>query len=284
MSGIFGEDFILNLGFMQRAYFIGILIAIMAPAIGVIIVLRRQSMIGDSLSHTSLAGVAFGLIAGINPIVGATLFSITAALGIEKIRRAFPKYAEISIAVIMSTGIGLAGVLSGYVKSGFSLSSYLFGSIIAISDFELIIIAVLSTVVIVTFAALFKELFFITFDEEAARLAGVPVKIINFIFAVLTAVTVAVSSRIVGTLVISSLLVLPPASAMQIAKSFKQTIVYSLLYGIFSIVTGLTLSFYLDMVPGGTIVLISAICLVLTLVYKNLVKGLIVKKTLTKAN
>lgn len=107
---------------------------------------------------------------------------------------------------------------------------------------------------------------------------------INFVFAVLTAVTIAVSSRIVGTLVISSLLVLPPASAMQIAKSFKQTIVYSLLYGIFSIVTGLTLSFYLDMVPGGTIVLISVICLVLTLVYKNLVKGLIAKKVLTGTN
>jgi len=124
----------------------------------------------------------------------------------------------------------------------------------------------------------------LTFDEEAARLAGVPVKMINFVFAVLTAVTIAVSSRIVGTLVISSLLVLPPASAMQIAKSFKQTIVYSLLYGIFSIVTGLTLSFYLDMVPGGTIVLISVICLVLTLVYKNLVKGLIAKKVLTGTN
>ncbi|HOQ37752.1 MAG TPA: metal ABC transporter permease [Acetivibrio sp.] len=282
MFAIFGEDFVLNLEFMQRAYLIGILIAVMAPVIGVIIVLKRLSMIGDSLSHASLAGVAFGLISGLNPIIGATVFSIAAALGIEKIRRAFPKYSEISIAVILSAGIGLAGVFSGFVKNGFSLTSYLFGSIVAISDFEFGLIVTLGIVVILTVILMFKELFFITFDEEAAQLAGVPVKGINFIFMVLTAVTIAVSSRVVGVLVISSLLVLPSASAIQIAKSFKQTVVYSVLYGMLSIITGLTLSFYLNLVPGGTIVLISVVLLVLTLLYKNLVKGLLFRRVLNQ--
>lgn len=279
MFGLFGEDFILNLIFMQRAFIIGVLIAIIAPIIGVIIVLRRLSMIGDSLAHSSLAGVAFGLISGINPVLGATLFSVTAALGIEKVRKAFPKYSEISIAVIMSAGIGLAGILSGFVKNGVSLTAFLFGSIIAITDFELIIIVALSTVVILTIMLLFKELFYITFDEEAARLAGVPVKTLNFIFVVLTAVTIAVSSRIVGTLVISSLMVLPSASAIQIAKSYKQTIIYSVVYGLISIITGLTASFYLDLAPGGTIVLVSVAALILTLFYKNVIKAVFLRRT-----
>ncbi|MFZ5988208.1 MAG: metal ABC transporter permease [Bacillota bacterium] len=279
MFGLFGEDFILNLIFMQRAFIIGVLIAIIAPIIGVIIVLRRLSMIGDSLAHSSLAGVAFGLISGINPVLGATLFSVTAALGIEKVRKAFPKYSEISIAVIMSAGIGLAGILSGFVKNGVSLTAFLFGSIIAITDFELIIIVALSTVIILTIMLLFKELFYITFDEEAARLAGVPVKTLNFIFVVLTAVTIAVSSRIVGTLVISSLMVLPSASAIQIAKSYKQTIIYSVVYGLISIITGLTASFYLDLAPGGTIVLVSVAALILTLFYKNVIKAVFLRRT-----
>ena len=167
-------------------------------------------------------------------------------------------------------------------QNGFSLTSYLFGSIVAINDFEFRLIITLGIVVILTIILMFKELFFITFDEEAARLAGVPVKMINFIFMVLTAVTIAVSSRVVGVLVISSLLVLPSASAIQIAKSFKQTMVYSVLYGMIAIVTGLTLSFYLNLVPGGTIVLISVILLVLTVVYKNLVKGILLRKVLNQ--
>lgn len=282
MFDFLGEDFILNFVFMQKAYLIGILIAVIAPTIGVIIILRRLSMIGDSLAHSSLAGVAFGLISGINPVLGATLFSVTAALGIEKIRKAFPKYSEIAIAVILSAGVGLAGVLSGFVKNGVSMTSFLFGSIIAIDNFELGMIVILSAVVILTVAILYKELFFVTFDEEAARLAGVPVKTINFVFSVLTAVTIAVSSRIVGTLVISSLMVLPSASAIQIAKSFKQTIVFSILYGLVAILTGLTLSFYMDLAPGGTIVLISVFCLIMTLVYKNLIKGFILNRALNE--
>ena len=143
--------------------------------------------------------MALGLILGINPLIGATFFSAAAALGIEKTRRAFPQYAEISIAIVLSTGIGLAAVFSGFIKNSFSLSSYLFGSIVAITDFEFVLIVILSFIVIATVFLLFKELFFITFDEEAARLSGVPVKTINCIFMILTAVTIAVSSRIVGS-------------------------------------------------------------------------------------
>ncbi|NLD47817.1 MAG: metal ABC transporter permease [Clostridiaceae bacterium] len=280
MFGFFGEDFILNYVFMQKAFIIGIFVAVTVPSIGLIIVLRRLSMIGDSLSHNSLAGVEFGLIAGINPLLGAALFSVAAALGIEKLRKAYPKYSEISIAIILSAGVGLAGILSGFVKNGVSIADFLFGSIITITDFELYMVVVLSVVVIFALAILSKELFYITFDEEAARLSGVPVRKINYIFIVMTAITIAVSSKIVGILVISSLMVLPAASAIQLSKSYRQTTILSVIFGLVAVLAGLTLSYYLDIVPGGTIVSVSVILLLSVLVYKNIIRNILLKKSL----
>src|SRR5271157_3466649 len=211
MLNIFEYDF------MIKALIVGVLIAIITPLIGVIVVLKRLSMIGDAFSHTSLAGVAAGLVFGINPVLGAVFFTVISAFSIERIRRAFPRYSEIAIAVIMSTGIGLAGILSGFVKNSSSFNSFLFGSIVAISDFELYMIVFLCVMVLVTVILLYKELFYMTFDEESARLAGIPVSLINIVFTLLTAITISISSRVVGTLVISSLLVLPVACAMQVS-------------------------------------------------------------------
>lgn len=264
--------------FMQRAFISGILIAIIAPCIGVVVVLKRLSMIGHSLSHVSLAGVAAGLIAGVNPVLGAAVFSVTAALGIEKVRKSFPNYAEIAIAVITSTGIGLAGILSGFVKNSASFNSFLFGSIVAISNFELMMIIVLASAVILTVYFLYKELMYIAFDEESARLAGIPVKVINFIFTLLTAITVSVSARTVGALVISSIMVLPVASALQIAKSYRMTIVYSVAFALIATISGLFVSYYADLKPGGTIVLISVVILVFVLIYKNFIQMIRMKR------
>ncbi|WP_138204972.1 metal ABC transporter permease [Haloimpatiens lingqiaonensis] len=263
--------------FMQRAFVVGILIAIITPCIGVIVVLKRLSMIGDSLSHNSLAGVAAGLAFGFNPIIGAIVFSVISAFGIEKIRKSFPKYSEIAIAVIMSAGIGIAGILSGFVKNGASFSSFLFGSIVAITDFELYMVVTLSAVVILAVILLYKELFYITFDEESARLAGIPIKSINFIFTLLTAITVSISARTVGTLVISSLMVLPVAAAMQISKSYKQTVIFSVIFAVTSTVLGLYISYIVDLKPGGTIVIIGVIMLICILFYKNVIKKFLLK-------
>ena len=216
---------IFNYSFMNRAFLVGILIAIIAPIIGVIVVLKRYSMIGDALSHNTLAGVTVGLVANINPILGAFVLSILSALTIEKIRKYFPRYNEISISIIMSMGIGMAGVLSGFVKDNSLLNSFLFGSIVAISDFELYLIMVLSIIVILVISKLYQRLFYVTFDEEGAFISGINVGRINFIFIILTAITIAVSARTVGTLVISSLMVIPVASAIRISKSFKSTLI-----------------------------------------------------------
>ncbi|AHF06528.1 metal ABC transporter permease [Desulfitobacterium metallireducens] len=265
--------------FMQRAFITGILIAIITPCIGVIVVLKRLSMTGDALSHNSLAGVAAGLVLGVNPILGAVVFSIVAAFGIEKVRKSFPQYSEIAIAIIMSTGIGLAGILSGFVKNSANFNSFLFGSIVAISDFELYMVIALSIIVILAFTLLFKELFYMTFDEESARLAGIPIKGINFVFTLLTAVTISVSARTVGTLVISSLMVLPVATAMQIAQSYKQTVVYAILFALFFTIAGLYISYYANFKPGGTIVLVGVLTLIIVLLSKNVSHKKLVKKT-----
>lgn len=265
--------------FMRKAFVVGFLIAVITPCIGVVVVLKRLSMIGDSLSHNSLAGVAAGLAFGVNPILGAVVFSIAAALGIEKIRKSFSRYSEIAIAVIMSTGIGLAGILSSFVKNSASFSSFLFGSIVAITDFELLMVVVLSIVVILAVIFLYKELFYITFDEEAARLAGIPVRAINFVFMLLTAVTISISARTVGTLVISSLMVLPVAAAMQISKSYKQTVLFSVMFAVVFTITGLFISYYADLKPGGTIVIVAVVILVGILALKGILAKISARNT-----
>ncbi len=261
---------ILEYDFMRRAFLVGILLAVIIPCIGIIVVLKRLSMIGDALSHTSLAGVAAGLIMGINPILGAVAACIAAALGIEAIRKKIPKFSEMSIAIMMSAGVGLAGVLSGFVKNAANFNSFLFGSIVAISDFEMLLVVCISCAVMLAFVFLYKELFYIALDERAARLAGIPVRSINFIFTILTAVTVSVAARTVGALIVSSMMVVPVACAMQFGKSYKQTVIYSVCFAVFFTVTGLFVSYYLRLKPGGTIVLIGVLCLVVILLLKKL--------------
>lgn len=261
---------ILQYDFMRRAFIVGVLLAVVIPCIGIIVVLKRLSMIGDALSHTSLAGVALGLILGINPIIGAIISTILAALAIEAIRKKIPKYSEMSIAIIMSAGIGLTGVLSSFVKSTSNFNSFLFGSIVAISDFEMALVACISFLVILAFTLLYKELFYISLDERSARLAGIPVKSINSIFTILTAVTVSIAARTVGALIVSSLMVLPVACAMQFGKSYRQTVLYSIIFAVLFSVAGLFVSYYARLKPGGTIVLIGILCLILILFFKKL--------------
>ncbi len=266
---------ILAYDFMRRAFIVGILLAVIIPCVGIVVVLKRLSMMGDALSHTSLAGVAAGLILGINPILGAVVACIAAALGIEAIRKKIPKFSEMSIAIVMSAGVGLAGILSGFVKNAANFNSFLFGSIVAISDFEMILVACISCIVLSAFIFLYKELFYIALDERAAHLAGIPVGAINFIFTILTAVTVSVAARTVGALIVSSLMVVPVACAMQLAKSYKQTVIYASCFAVFFTVSGLFISYYLKLKPGGTIVLLGVLCLLMILLLKKILAKLV---------
>ena len=148
---------IFQFDFMRRAFLVGIILAIIIPCIGVIIVLKRLSMIGDAISHTSLAGITFGLVFNINPILASVIFCIIAALSIEYIRKKISKYGEMSIAIIMSLSVSVAGLLSGFVSNNANFNSFLFGSIVAISDFELKLIIIIGLISILIFILLYKE-------------------------------------------------------------------------------------------------------------------------------
>ncbi len=248
---------ILQYAYMQRALLVGVLLAVLVACLGTVMVHKRLSLIGDALSHSSLAGVALGLLGGFNPIVGAMATCVVAAFAIEAIRKKLGNHSELAVAIVLSTGIGLAGVLAGFVKSSADFNSFLFGSIVAISSWETKLVVILSAVVLLAFILLYKELFFISFDEQAAAIAGVPVGAVNAIFTILTAVTISIAARTVGALIISSLMVVPVAAAMGIARSYKTTVLWAAFVAITSTVGGLVLSFYLGLKPGGTIVLIS---------------------------
>jgi len=256
--------------FMRRAFIVGILLAVIIPCIGVIVVFKRLSLIGDALSHTSLAGVAIGLLLGINPILGAMAACLLAAFGIEAIRKRIPRYSELSIAIVLSVGVGLAGVLSGFVKNTANFNSFLFGSIVAISDFETALVIGISVLVFLAFLFLYKELFYIAFDEQAAGLSGVPVRLVNTVFTILTAITVSVASRTVGALIVSSLMVVPVATGMLLARSYRQTVVFSVVFAVTATVIGLFTAHFAGTTPGGTIVLTGVALFLLALLAKKI--------------
>ncbi|MFV0400482.1 MAG: metal ABC transporter permease [Oscillospiraceae bacterium] len=256
--------------FMLRALLAGAVLALAVPCIGLVVVLRRLSMIGDALSHTSLSGVALGLLLGFNPVVGAVVACVLAALGIEGIRRRFPKYGEISIAVVLSLGVGLAGLLSGLGDNAVKLNRYMFGSILTITDLEMGLTLVIGGIVVLASLLFYKEFFLLSLDERAARLAGVPVRAVETMVTVLTALTVAVASRIVGALIISSLMVLPVACAMQLSRSYKGALGWSVVFAQAFTLVGLTAAYYMDLQPGAAIVLTGVAALLLVFAGKGL--------------
>lgn len=220
-------------------------------------------------SHSSLAGVVLGLILGVNPVAGAVVMCIVAALGIEAIRKKIPRYSEVAISIVMSAGIGLAGVLSGFVENGASLNSFLFGSIVSISEGELALVVVISVLVLAAVLFFYRELFYIGFDENAARISGVSVRNINFLFTILTALTVSIASRTVGTLIVSSMLVVPVACGMQMAKSYKGTLICAIIVAVCTTIAGLFLSYYAGLKPGGMIVLLEVAWFVVVMTVKS---------------
>ena len=249
----------------------GVLIALIAPTIGYFLVLRRQSIIGDTLSHVALAGVAFGMITNTYPVYTAIISSLIAALGIEGLRRKYQDYAELSLSIVLSSGVGLASVLISLGNTQ-GILSYLFGSLALITNEDIILVVILGVLTSITIVFFYKGLFYMIFDEEAAYLGGVPVRLIKLIFSILVALTVAISMRIVGVLLISSLMVLPVATSLLISNSFKSGLIYSNIFGVVSVIIGLILSFYLDLAPGGTIVLTALGILLLVLLVERIKK------------
>lgn len=258
--------------FMRRSLIMGIMIGIVAPCVGYFLVLRRQSVIGDTLSHVALSGAAFGMLTNSYPLLTAMLFTVIASLGIEGLRIKYRHFAELSLSIILSAGVGLASILLSLGNTQ-GVLSYLFGSLSLVSSQEILLFVILSVIIFGTIIILYNKLFYITFDEESAYLTGIPTKRINIFFSVLVALTVAISMRIVGVLLISSLMVLPVAASLLIARSFKAGLVYSMVFGVVSVIIGLILSYYLNLATGGTIVLSALAILLIIIIFQNMKKA-----------
>ncbi|WP_431029781.1 metal ABC transporter permease [Lysinibacillus sp. LZ02] len=270
---------LLKYEFLQNAFLSGMIIGIIAPLLGVFIVVRRLSLIADALSHVTLAGIAGSLylsqsfvgLATLNPIYFGIVASVSGSILIERLRRLYKHYEELAIPIIMSGGLGISAIFIS-LASGFNtdLMSYLFGSVSAVSRQDLYVVLAIAVVVFIFLFTFFKELFVLSFDEEYAKASGLPAKWVHFLFMLVVALVIAASMRIVGILLVSSMMTLPVAAAMRIAKGFKQAIVYAIIFGELAVVVGLVSAFYLDLAPGGTIVVTSIIILLVIILAKKL--------------
>jgi zinc transport system permease protein len=260
--------------FMQRALIVGLIVAVVCPAIGLFLVLRRLAQYGDTLAHVSLVGVAAGVLTRTYPVAAGLTFSVVASLGMDWLRQRYSKYSELSLAIMAPTSLALAMVLLTLTGgAGADVMSYLFGSIMTVTSQSVWLVGILGLVVLAALLLLYKELLAITFDEDLARVGGLPVTLVNTLFMVLTAMTVAMAMSVVGVLLVSALIVVPVATALQLAKSFRGALTWSIGVGLVSVVAGLMLSYGFNLMPGGTVALTAVAVLLLVVAYKR-VRGL----------
>ena len=251
---------ILSYGFIQRALIAGSLIALLCSTLGVFLVLRRLSLIGDGLAHVTFGSIALGLLLNVYPIYVSIPVVMICSLWILKLTEKARLYGDAAIGIVSAVGIA-GGTLLASVAGGFNvdLFSYLFGNILAISTAEMVISFVLSLAVIAVIVAYYHELFSLTFDEEFAQASGIRTKRINSIFILATALTIVLATRVAGILLVSALLILPAVTSLQIAKGFKPAILIAAAFGIISVIGGIGISFIMDLPTGATIVMLNLI-------------------------
>ena len=271
-------DALLNFDFIRYSLISGLLIGFIAPLIGAFIVVRRLSLIADALSHVTLGGISFGMFlltiipvfSVINPMWFGILFAVIGALLIEKLRTSFSNYQEIAIPIIMSAGIALSAIFIS-LADGFNqeIVGLLFGSISAVNISDLTTIIIITIIVLIFIVLFYKELFILSFDEEYSKVIGIP-KWIQFLFIVIVAMLISASMRVVGILLVSALITLPIAISMRITKGFKQLIALSVILGELSVILGLIIAFYMNISPGGVIVVLLVLMLILTMIIQKL--------------
>ena len=261
---------ILTYTFMHRALISGIAIAILCSVIGLFLVLRRYSLFGDAIAHSSFGGIALGLLAGVYPLWTAYGVSIISALIITKIKDRYNISGDASIAVLLSSGIA-AGLVIISFSGGFTIDifSFLFGSILLVSINDTVLILALTGVILIVILLLYRQILYSTFNEEQAKVSGVPVEKINYLIIFMAGITVVTSIQLVGVLLISALFVIPNITAIMYGKGFKQTAIISMSFSVFSVVVGILISYIFDITPAGTIVLFAIGVLAVTMGIKS---------------
>jgi zinc transport system permease protein len=249
----------LEFEFMRLALAAGAVVGVLAPAVGFFLVQRRQSLTGDGIGHVAFAGVAAGILLDVAPVLTALIAAILGGIAIELLRSRGGAAGDQALALVFYTGIALGVVLiSAAGALNVDLFQYLFGSILTVTRSDLVVIAALGAVGLAIVGLLYRPLAGVVIDEEGARVAGVPIGTLNIVVAVLAAVTIALSMRVVGILLVAALMVLPVSAAERIAWSMRSTFVLAMVIGLGSALVGLTVSYYADLPPGGAIVLVAA--------------------------
>ena len=257
---------LLGLEFMQRAYLAGMAAGIVTPVVGTFLVLRRLALIADGLGHISFAGVAASLLLGLNPVVGALLVAVAGSVGIERLRARGRVAGDVAIGIYAALGLGLGLILARAAgAANVDLMGFLFGSLVTIGPADVRWIAIVAALTLAVIGFLYKEILSISVDEEAARAAGIPVDRINQALVTLAALTVVVGMRVVGVLLVTTLMVLPVAASMQLARGLGRTILYAAGLGVTAVVAGLTLAYLVDVPAGAMIVVVAAVLYALAL-------------------
>lgn len=265
---IFKQDF------MIKALITGIFIAISCSLLGVFLVLKNMSLIGDGLAHVSFAAIAIGLLVSDKPIIISIPIVIVASFLVLLLKEKAKIDADATIGLLSSFSIAV-GVIIASVAKGFNIDlfSYLFGSILFISPSEMILSGILAIILIVLVLLFYNDLFSITFDENFAKISGIKVRRVNYLLSVLISVTIVLGIRIVGTMLISSLIVFPSVSALQISKGFKRTLLFSVLFSMIAVVLGIIFSYILNVPTGALIVVVNAIIFLITLIIRGIKRG-----------
>lgn len=262
----------LNYEFMRNALMAGVMVSVLCPLVGMFLVLKRYSMMGDTLSHSSFAGIAIGLSFGLNPLLTSFAFTSLCGVFIEFLRNYYKKFGELVMSIILTLSLGIAIILISSGRAATNVNSILFGSILTVSKEDLTLILIISILSIFTVIFLYNKLIYITFDEEGAKALGIKVSLINYLFTLIVGASIAVSIQIMGILVISSMMVVPVATALQFKKGFKSTLIISIIIGFIDIMVGLVSSYYINSAPGGAIAVTSVIVLMLSLIIKSIKK------------
>jgi zinc transport system permease protein len=262
---------LIQYGFMQRALISAIAISVICSIVGLFLVLKRHSLFGDALAHVAFGGISLGLFLGVYPLWTAYIVAILSAVGVNKLRESTKIPPDSSIAVLLTSGLAI-GVILISISGGFTLNlfSLLFGNILLVSNDDVIMILITASIVIPVIYILYKKLVLIIFDENQAKVSGLNVTWINTLFIILASITIIASIRLVGVLLISSLIVIPNITALMLGKGFKKTIFISCAMSVFSVVFGIVISYYSNWVPSGTIVLTMISMFLITVIAKNM--------------
>ena len=261
---------ILSFGFMQNAIISGIAISLICSTVGLFLVLRKYSLFGDALAHSAFGGVALGLFLGVYPLWAAYVVSILSALALTKIRQKFDISGDAIIAILLSSGIAIGIVLIS-LSGGFSIDifSFLFGSILLVSTENVIMVLGLCAAILIILITGYRKFMYITFSEEQAQVSGIPVEKLNYLLIAIAGITVVTSMQLVGVLLVSALFVIPNVTAMMFKRSFKQTVILSMSFSVFSTVAGIMISYPLDIAPSGMVVLLAIMLFIGSLIIKS---------------